>query len=76
MLSKMRAQLLSHHRRYPLRWHLGGLLLIKAAVLYVIWLAWFSHPVSLKPQQVAEELLAPAHVSSCSLKDTCDATQP
>jgi len=76
MLTRLRTQVLSHHRRYPLRWHLGGLLLIKAAVLYMIWLAWFSHPISLKPQQVADELLTPAPVSTCSRKDPCDATHP
>lgn len=76
MLTSLRTRLLSHHRRYPLRWHLGGLLLIKATVLYILWLTWFSHPLALKPQQVADELLKPAYVSSCSRKDACDATQP
>jgi hypothetical protein len=76
MLTSLRAQLQSHHRRYSLRWHLGGLLLIKAMVLYIIWLAWFSHPVSLKPRQVADVLLTSSPVSSCSRKEPCDATQP
>jgi hypothetical protein len=64
------------YRRHPLRWHLAGILLIKATVLYIIWLAWFSHPLSLKPQQIADDLLAPSSVSTCSRKDTCDASQP
>ena len=76
MLTRMRAQLLAHHRRYPLRWHLGGLLLIKVTILYAIWLTWFSHPVSVDPQQLADELLTPPPVSTCGRKDTCDATHP
>jgi len=76
MLTRIRAQLSDHHRRYPLRWHLAGLLLIKAAILYVIWLAWFSRPIAVNPQLVADELLTPSHVSTCSRKDTCDATHP
>lgn len=76
MLTRLRAQLVSHHRRYPLRWHLAGLLLIKATLLYLIWLAWFSHPVTLQPRQVAAELLASSPVSTCSRKDSCDASQP
>lgn len=62
--------------RHPLGRHLAWLLLIKAVALYLIWLAWFSHPVSLKPQQVADGLLTSIHVSTCSGKDTCDATHP
>jgi len=76
MLTKLGTLLLSQHRRYPLRWHLAGLLVIKAVILYLIWLAWFSHPVNLNPQQVADGLLTPTSVSTCSAKDTCDAPQP
>ena len=76
MLTYLGAQLLSQHRRYPLRWHLAGLLVIKAIILYLIWLAWFSHPVNLNPQQVSDNLLTPTSISTCSEKDACDATQP
>ena len=72
----MRAQLLSHHRHHSLRWHLTAVLLIKAAALYLIWLAWFSQPVSLEPQDVAEALLTPSPVLNCNRQDACDVAQP
>lgn len=76
MLTQMRTHILTRYRRYPLRWHLGLLLLIKITLLYIIWLAWFSHPVSFQPQQVAADLLTADSVISCNQKDTCNASQP
>lgn len=76
----MQARLRSHRRRHALRWHLGGLLLAKVALLYVIWFVWFSEPLPVGPRQITEALLIPSRAVVCNdpdpYADRCDATRP
>lgn len=65
----------SHLKRHTLRWHLTVLVVIKISALYLIWLAWFSHPVILTPRQVTDDLLMPLKTTTCRLKDNCDVPQ-
>jgi len=80
----MQTRLRSHRRRHALRWHLGGLLLVKAVLLYVIWFVWFSAPVPVGPRQITEALLTPSRTIVCNDPDPssgpyahhCNAARP
>ena len=72
----MPAQRLTNNKRPPLVIHLSAILILKAVALYLIWLAWFSQPPALGPQEVTNSLLTTASVSICSPKEPCDATHP
>jgi len=76
----MQARLRSHRRRHALRWHLGGLLLVKVALLYIIWFVWFSAPIPVGPRQITEALMTPTRTVGCNgpdpSADPCHAARP